>query len=40
MEEKEEKMELGHDPVSGYRPAFYIIFAVSLIYLAIIFIRS
>jgi hypothetical protein len=39
-EEKEEKMELSHEPVPGYRPTFYIIFAVSLIYLAIIFIRS
>ena len=37
-EENKEIMELGHDPVPGYRPAFYIIFAISLIYLAIIFI--
>ena len=40
MDEKEEKMELSHDPVPGYRPAFYIIFAVSLVYLAFIFIKG
>ncbi len=39
-ETEEEIMELSHDPVPGYRPAFYIIFAISLIYLAIIFIRG
>ncbi len=33
-----EIMELTHEPVPGYRPAFYIIFAISLIYLAVIFI--
>jgi len=39
MKEKDEEiMELGHDPVPGYRPAFYIIFAISFIYLAVIFI--
>jgi len=37
---KDEKMELSHDPVPGYRTAFYIIFAVSLAYLALIFIRT
>jgi hypothetical protein len=37
---KEEKMELSHDPVPGYRTAFYIIFAVSLAYLALIFFRT
>jgi len=37
---KDEKMELSHAPVPGYRTAFYIVFAVSLAYLALIFIRT
>lgn len=36
---KEEIMELGHDPVPGYRPIFYIIFAISVIYLGLIFLN-
>ena len=32
--------ELKHDPVPGYRPAFFIIFGISLIYLAMIFIKA
>jgi hypothetical protein len=32
-----EKMELGHDPVPGYRPFFFITFAVGVIYMAVIF---
>ena len=41
MKEKDEViMELGHDPVPGYRTAFYIIFAISFIYLAVIFIMG
>lgn len=39
-EPKEEKMILAHDAVEGYRPAFYIIFAVSCVYLAYILITS
>ncbi|MFQ5329184.1 MAG: hypothetical protein ACE5D4_04240 [Thermodesulfobacteriota bacterium] len=35
--EKKEIMELSHDPTPGYRPAFYIIFAIFLIYLTVIF---
>jgi hypothetical protein len=38
--EKMEKMELTHEPIPGYRPAFYIAIAVSVLYLAVIFIRS
>jgi len=37
---KEEKMELSHEPVPGYRPVFYIIFALSVAYLALIFIKT
>jgi len=40
MNEKEEIMELKHDPVPGYRPAFFIIFGVSLVYLVIIFFMA
>jgi hypothetical protein len=36
----DEKMELSHEPVPGYRTAFYIIFAVCAAYLALIFIRT
>lgn len=34
--EQEEKMILAHDPVDGYRPAFNVIFAVGVLYLAYI----
>jgi hypothetical protein len=36
----QELKELKHDPVPGYRPAFYVIFAVSLVYLVIIFLKA
>ena len=39
-EHDKEIMELAHEPVPGYRAAFYIIFAISLIYLAVIFIHG
>jgi len=39
MSEQELK-ELKHDPVPGYRPAFYIIFGISLIYMIIIFLTA
>jgi hypothetical protein len=29
-----EIMELGHDPVPGYKPVFYVVFAVACVYLA------
>ena len=35
-----ERQELKHDPVPKYRPAFYIIFGISLIYLIIIFLTA
>lgn len=39
-ESDKEIMVLAHTPVPGYRTAFYIIFAISLIYLAVIFISG
>ncbi len=36
---EEEKMELTHEPVPGYRPAFYITIAVAVIYLGYIFVQ-
>ena len=39
-EEDKEIMELGHDPIPGYRPVFYVIFAISSLYLAWIFFSS
>ena len=40
MMSDQELKELKHDPVPGYRPAFFIIFGISLIYLAMIFIKA
>ena len=40
MMNDQELKELKHDPVPGYRPAFFIIFGLSLIYLAMIFIKA
>jgi len=37
---KEELMELKHDPVPGYRPVFFVAFAVGVVYLAIVFLLS
>lgn len=34
----EEIMELGHDPVPGYKPVFYCVFTVACIYLVTLFI--
>jgi len=34
---KEEKMELRHEPVPGYRPVFYTVLTVAVVYLGIIF---
>jgi len=36
----QELRELKHDPVPGYRPAFFIIFGISLLYLVIIFLMA
>lgn len=35
----EELMELGHDAVPGYKPAFYAIFVVAWIYLGYLFYK-
>jgi hypothetical protein len=39
-EEKREIMELSHEPVPGYRTAFYIVFLLGVLYLAIIFLKT
>lgn len=39
MEEQQEKMILEHQPVPGYRKAFYIVLAVGVIYLVVVFGR-
>lgn len=39
MEEQQEKMILEHQPVPGYRKAFYIVMAVGVIYLVVVFGR-
>jgi len=40
MTEKQEKMILAHEPVPGYREAFYIALAVGVIYLVIVFVKA
>ncbi len=37
--EKQEKMELAHEPVPGYQTVFYITVAVAVIYLGIVFMK-
>ena len=37
MEKEQERMILDHEPVPGYRMAFYIAVAVGAIYLVIVF---
>lgn len=37
MEKEQEKMILTHEPVPGFRTAFYIAVAVGVIYLVIVF---
>jgi len=39
MQDQELK-ELKHDPVPGYRPAFYVTFGISLVYLIILFLTA
>jgi hypothetical protein len=39
MQDKE-LIELKHDPVPGYKPAFYIVFGISLAYLVFIFLTA
>jgi len=38
--EVEEKMELGHDPVPGYRKAFFITTTIAVLYFAIILFNT
>ena len=38
--DKGEIMELKHEGLPGYRPVFYAVFALGLVYLAIVFILS
>ena len=33
----EEKLELRHEEVPGYRPVFYVVFVAGLLYLAAVF---
>lgn len=40
QEEKKEIMELVHEPAPGYRTAFYIVFLLGVLYLAVIFLKS
>jgi hypothetical protein len=37
---EEEKMELSHEPVPGYRKYFFITLAVAILYFAIILIKT
>lgn len=37
---EQEKKELSHEPVPGYRLAFYLVFAASLAYLTLIFVKG
>jgi hypothetical protein len=36
----EEKMELSHEPVPGYRGTFYIAIVIAVVYLGIILYRT
>lgn len=38
--QEEQKDELHHEPKPGYRPAFFIILIVAVIYLAFVFLRA
>ncbi len=37
---KEEKYELSHEAVPGYKPVFVVVFIISVIYLAVVFSSS
>jgi hypothetical protein len=37
--DEKERMVLGHDPVPGYKPVFLVVFALSVLYLAVIFFQ-
>ncbi len=38
--EEEEKMELSHEPVPGYRKAFFIAITIGILYLATILFNT
>ena len=38
MKQRDDKMILEHKPVPGYRKAFYIVLAVGIVYLMMIFV--
>jgi len=35
-QEREEKMELSHEPVPGYRPVFFVAITIAVVYLGFI----
>ncbi len=39
-EEREEKMELTHEPVPGYRTVFFIAIAIGALYLGLILFKT
>jgi len=39
-EEREEKMELSHEPVPGYRTAFFIAITIGSLYLGLILYKT
>ena len=40
QESHREKGILSHDPVDGYRPAFYVCFALGVLYLIVILAKT
>jgi hypothetical protein len=36
----EDKFELKHDPVPGYKPVFLVVFTLSVLYLGVVFASS
>jgi hypothetical protein len=38
--EGEELMELSHEPVPGYKKAFYIVMTIAIIYIAVILFNT
>lgn len=35
-----EKMELSHDPIPGYKPVFFVVVGVAVVYLVLTFLLS
>ena len=35
-----EKMELSHDPIPGYKPVFFVVVVVAVVYLVLTFVMS